>query len=221
MGCLGWVGSFFSAIVLLFLGVSSTSAPPISTGTDIDFERYEGMVADRTEDGGFILGDPGAPITIVAFEDFLCSHCQDFQPTVQEIITEYVATGQARFEFRMLPISTQSMFVFQLVECVAVVEDDPLMFWYAHDVMFDMTTANTFDALDFADTLDISYPDLLACTEEADQYTIDQQLGVDDGVTGTPTIRWRLDGGDLRSDIIPPQPTADQIGDLIALYGDD
>ncbi|MEL7434723.1 MAG: thioredoxin domain-containing protein [Chloroflexota bacterium] len=200
--------------------MSSTSAPPISTGTDIDFERYEGISAERTEDGGFILGDPDAPITIVAFEDFLCPHCQDFQPTIQEFITEYVETGQARFEFRMLLIFPPSVFLFEMVECAAVVEDDPLMFWYAHDVVFSMFTDSAFDDAEFASTLGIPLDDLRECAEDADQYIIDQQLASDNNVIGTPTIRWRLDGGDLRSDIIPPQPTADQIGELIALYGD-
>jgi protein-disulfide isomerase len=37
--------------------------------------RYEGIPFERLEDGGFVLGDPAAPITIVEFADFLCSHC--------------------------------------------------------------------------------------------------------------------------------------------------
>ncbi|MBC7812031.1 MAG: hypothetical protein H7175_12830, partial [Burkholderiales bacterium] len=37
-----------------------------------DVVLYNGMIAERTADGGFILGDPNAPVTIVAFEDFTC-----------------------------------------------------------------------------------------------------------------------------------------------------
>src|SRR5215207_4842489 len=33
---------------------------------------------ERLSDGGFIIGDPDAPITIVEFADWACPHCQDY-----------------------------------------------------------------------------------------------------------------------------------------------
>src|SRR6188474_1184283 len=58
---------------------------------------YENPYADipfsRTEDGAPVLGNPDAPITIIEFADFACPFCQRYEPTMQEFIQEYVATG--------------------------------------------------------------------------------------------------------------------------------
>ncbi|MEO1164411.1 MAG: thioredoxin domain-containing protein [Chloroflexota bacterium] len=210
------VGGIIAAVVVVFIGVLFLARPNV---TSFD---YEGIPADRTEDGAFILGDPSAPITIVAWEDFLCSHCQDYQPELKRFFEEYVETGQARFEFRMLPISNQSQFVFQLVECAAIVQDDPAAFWLAHDTMFAMTTTGTFDGADFAREIGVPYSELLDCTEEANQWQADQaasNVGALAGqITGTPAVGWRLNGGPVRLDIISRRPNTQQIGELITLF---
>lgn len=211
------IGGVIVAAVVVFIGVLLLARPNVTS-----FE-YEGIPADRTEDGAFILGDPNAPITIVAWEDFLCNHCQDYQPELKDFFAEYVATGQARFEFRMLPISTQSQFVFSLVECAAVVQDDPAAFWPAHDTMFAMTTTGTFDGADFASEVGVPYSELLDCAEEANQWQSDQaaanQGNLAGQITGTPAVGWRLNDGPVRLDIINRRPNTEQIGELITLFG--
>lgn len=184
---------------------------------------YTGIHAERTDDGAFILGDPAAPITVVAWEDFLCPHCQNYQSTIKKFFEDYVRTGRARFEFRMLPISQgQSAFTFGLVECVAIIEDDPFAFWPAHDAMFALTTTNgtNYDGGDFADEVGIPYGELLDCVEDADQVDTDLALArsVDDGstISGTPALAWRLNDGPIRTDIINRQPTHEQLASLVA-----
>ncbi|MEO1288032.1 MAG: thioredoxin domain-containing protein [Chloroflexota bacterium] len=185
--------------------------------------NYDGVYAERTEDGAFILGDPDAPITVVAWEDFLCPHCQSYQSTVKKFIQDYVFTGQARFEFRMLPISTQSQFIFGLVECAAEVQDDPLAFWPAHDAMFRLTTTSgaSFDGADFAREIGVPYSELLDCAETADQFQIDQQLASQQNnqITGTPAVAWRDNTGRLRLDVINRQPNNEQLANLVEVFG--
>lgn len=202
------------AIALIIFAAILILANPSTASSGIDYSRIH---AERLDDGGFILGNPEAPVTVVAFEDFLCSHCRDYQPTVKEFIREYVATGQARFEFRMLPISQQSGLLFSLAECTAIVQDDPSTFWHAHDVMFNLS-GTRFEGKDFADEMDMSYGALLNCANDADQYNTDAVLSQNQSqeITGTPTIVWRLNGGQIRFDVINRRPTIEELASLVA-----
>lgn len=179
------------------------------------------ITAERTDDGAFVIGNPDAAVTIVAFEDFLCPHCQSYQSTVKQFMQDYVFTGKARFEFRMLPISQQSGFVFALVECAA--EDDLAAFWAAHDEMFALTSTSgaSFDGSDFAESIDASYSSLLDCAETANQYQADQALAAQYSgqITGTPAVAWRLNDSELRLDVISRGPSADELAALVEVFG--
>ncbi|MDQ7027236.1 MAG: DsbA family protein [Anaerolineae bacterium] len=180
---------------------------------------YSTIPQGRTEDGAFILGDPEAPVTIVAFEDFLCPHCQSYQTELHEILQQYVVTGQARFEFRMLPISETSRISFGLAECSDELE--PNSFWDAHDTLFRIASTTRFNnasSRDFAEQMGLTYSDVLDCLATADQYETDGALANQfDEVTGTPSVGWRLNGGPIRFDIINRRPNPAQVGTLIQL----
>jgi len=48
-----------------------------------------------------ILGDPSAPVEIIEYASFTCSHCARFQATVKpRLVAEQIETGQAKFIFR-------------------------------------------------------------------------------------------------------------------------
>lgn len=181
--------------------------------------NYDGIPTERTEDGAFILGDPDAPVTIVAFEDFLCPHCQSYQPELKRFFADHVATGEARFEFRMLRSTdpTFSGVAFSLAECANEIEEGA--FWPAHDMLFDIASTERFDsdsARTFAERMDMSYSTLLECIEEpGKQWEVDGQLasGIE-RITGTPFIAYRVDGGELRFDL-SPRPTAGQISSFL------
>jgi hypothetical protein len=201
--------------VLVLIGVIAYLV--FGGGSSIDYSKLH---QERTSDGAFILGDPAAAITIVAWEDFLCPHCQDYESTVEEIIQKYVATGQARFEFRMLTAidPTYSALAFQLVECAE--ELRPGSFWDARETMFRLTSTSRFNqssGRSFAEDMGLSYSALLDCTSEATQYQTDVALAqtYGDNVSGTPSVAWRLNGGDVRFDIINRQPDASAIGVLL------
>ena len=147
----------------------------------------------------------------------------DFISAIKRFIEDYVFTGQARFEFRMLPISQQSGFVFSLVECVAEVEDNPNAFWAGHDAMFRLTSTSgaNFEGSDFASAVGVSYGDLLDCADEATQYQTDQALAgqYNDQITGTPAVAWRLNNGPIRLDVINRQPSYEDLAALVEVFG--
>ncbi|MCA9891510.1 MAG: thioredoxin domain-containing protein, partial [Anaerolineae bacterium] len=154
---------------------------------DID---YSEIPQSRTEDGAFVLGNEDAPVTFVLFEDFLCPHCQEYQPAVHDMIAGLVATGQAKMEFRMVQTNQVSYIPFSLAECANIIE--PGSFWDAHDTMFELVSARTFNEntpREFAEQMDIAYGDLLTCQPTATQYQVDGQFVQRfDWFTGTPAV---------------------------------
>lgn len=165
----------------------------------IEHGRYAGLSAFRRADGGFVLGDPAAPLTIVAFEDFLCPHCQVYQDTLHLFVETHIAQGLAQFEYRFFPVVNPDLSVTTsaLAECVAV--QDLGKFWDAHDLLFEFASAGNLDNISdsLANLLGLDAAALENCSSRAVQHLIDTQLAQSTGVTGTPATRARVDGGEL------------------------
>lgn len=187
----------------------------LQSGTSGSSTDYSNIPQERTDDGGFVLGDPDAPITIVAFEDFLCPACQSYQTEVHQFIDEYVATGKARFEYRFLLTQQNSSIAASIAQCAP---EFGVSFWEAHDKLFNMASTRFFDtrsARQFAEDLDINYAELLDCTEDANQHQVDGQLAGQLGVQGTPTVLFRIGDGPIQPLPIGQAPSANALGDFI------
>lgn len=176
------------SILLMFFGLSAYAQE-----SKID---YSEIPQSRTEDGGFVLGSEDAEITLVEFADFLCSHCQDYhENVVSQLITDYVATGLVRLEYRVFPVIDDnfSPLLGQIAECIPQLTD--VSFWEIHDELFnqarDKKIATTV-VQDMADQYEIAVEDLQTCIDSAEQYKVDQLLGSLSGVTGTPAMRVRV-----------------------------
>lgn len=179
------VAAVAAAGIFIFLSQSSATS-----GSDL---TYDDVVQERLEDGAFVIGDPNAPITIVEFADFLCPHCQSYKSTVDRIMEEFVFTGMARFEYRMLPTQSLSPFVNQVAECAALQSD--VGFFPVHDEIFRIASSSRVSdeiGRRIAEEFDLDYAELLSCTQDADQYSTDQRLASQLGIQGTPAVRIRL-----------------------------
>ncbi|NDJ62679.1 MAG: thioredoxin domain-containing protein [Chloroflexi bacterium] len=181
------------AIAVIVVGVAIAMSG--NTGSSVD---YSAIPQSRAADGGFTLGDPNAPVTIIEFADFACPHCQNYHPTMSRFINDYVATGQAAFEYRNFPSTGGALtrFMAQVMECSD--EQQPGAFWVAHDLLYDYATTNRYTedaARDIARELNINYSDLLTCTADANQINVDERLGMSNGVNGTPAVMIRYNGG--------------------------
>ena len=83
-------------------GVRSTATQPILSIVEREIEGLEWLAATAT---GVERGDPNAPITILEFGDFQCPACQQFATFVKpQIDLAYVEAGVARFVFHDFPI---------------------------------------------------------------------------------------------------------------------
>lgn len=60
-----------------------------------------GDVVEKTPEGGFRMGNPKAPITVLEFGSMTCSHCAEFaEQSSAELRDNFVASGRVNFEFR-------------------------------------------------------------------------------------------------------------------------
>ncbi len=188
--------------------LTATSVPPAdatveatSEATELPYENpYADIPFSRTDDGAVVLGNPDAPITIVEFADFACPFCQRYEPTIQEFIQKYVATGRAKYEFRIFPTAggQTTALIGSMASCM---EDQRAgVFWPLHDKLYARAEADEYDGemmKAVADEFDLNYVDVLTCLGQHGrplQAETDTQLGTLLGVTGTPAIRVRYKG---------------------------
>ena len=78
---------------------AATAAPikPIAAPNNGDWSE---MIAE-TPEGGFVMGNPDAPVKLVEYGSMTCPHCAEFQADAEkELIENYVKSGQVSFEFR-------------------------------------------------------------------------------------------------------------------------
>ncbi|MDX2076040.1 MAG: thioredoxin domain-containing protein [bacterium] len=201
------VGGVVAAAVVVFVAIVAFSQTAIAERSGIDFSQLE---TNRTSDGAFVLGDPNAPITVVEFADFLCPHCQDYKDTVNQFIEEFVVTGKARLEFRLIAnLGADSTQYAKLAECAADQSENDSNFWVAHEELFYYATSQRMSGdqagRELAKKLNLNLSRLLECTQEADQYQTDMALARTAGTSGTPAIRIRL-GTFAETQNTTPQP---------------
>lgn len=186
--------------------IRPTSTQPVT----IQHGAYAGLPTFRRADGGFVLGAPNAPLTIVAFEDFLCPHCQTYIETVKRLVDDLVRAGKAQFEFRLYPlVNPQYSTTFaKTAECVAA--QDLRLFWDAHDFLFEFAGSGSLSDVPakLARLLDLDAGLLNACLDRAMQFLVDTELGQSVGVSGTPAIRARANQGELQVIYAGQQPQA-------------
>ncbi|MCS7069949.1 MAG: DsbA family protein, partial [Anaerolinea sp.] len=102
----------------------------------------------RTPDGAFVLGDPDAPITIIEFADWACPHCQNYHGTISALIRDQVTSGQAAFEFRILPTAGQDLTILNGALAVCLEEQVPGAFWSAYVYLYHLARTRQYaDAL--------------------------------------------------------------------------
>lgn len=182
------------------LAALRAACAPDEAAIDEEAIDYSAIPQSRTEDGGFVLGEADAPITIVEFADFMCPHCQTYHATIEQIIRAYVVTGQAKFEYRFYPVvdADLSPLTARMAECADILK--PGSFWQAHDVLYELasTRFNSLMPFTYAARVGLDYDALVTCvSEQANQVSVDVELGQAAGIAGTPSVMIRYGDGDL------------------------
>ena len=177
-----------AVIAILLFGSGSGSG-------DIDVAS---LPQSRAADGGFVLGNPNAPITVIEFADFACPHCQEYHPEITKFLADYVVPGKAKFEYRVFPTAggMLSRTTGQYLECAE--EQQPGAFWKGYNLMFNYAFSGRYTpevGRLLASDLGLNYSEMLSCADTATQVTTDMNFGDQAGVTGTPAILVRYGDG--------------------------
>jgi protein-disulfide isomerase len=191
-------GFFGLGSVSTFATLATTASMSASA---VDLNVYADLPQSRTEDGGFVLGDAEAPITLVVFADWSCPACQAYKPTVDEFIDRYVRTGQAKLESRVIMThgGATTGYASQLAECAE--EQRPGAYWQAYELLYDYGSQgfdvyNESMARPFSEALSLDLSQLLSCVPGAEQVDNDAMLATEAGVNATPGLLFRLNDGD-------------------------
>jgi protein-disulfide isomerase len=59
------------------------------------------QVVSATEAGGYMMGNPNAPVKLIEYGSLTCPHCREFDEAgVGPLVDKYVKSGQVSYEFR-------------------------------------------------------------------------------------------------------------------------
>lgn len=95
------------------------SGAPIETLATPDGGAWTDMVT-RTEEGGFLMGNPDAPVKVIEFASMTCPACAAFSENgATELKEQYVATGQVSLEFRNFLLTGPDAAASVLTRCQA------------------------------------------------------------------------------------------------------
>lgn len=81
-----------------------------------------------------ILGDPNAPVTIVAYSDYTCPYCADAAETIHQVLA--ARKGKVRFMFKNYPRRDQPLARLASEYVTAAFVIEPEKGWAYHDAVF-------------------------------------------------------------------------------------
>ena len=100
-------------------GSATVASPtaPVATVPPPAGKQWTDVVAE-TADGGYVMGNPNAPVKLVEYASFSCPHCKHFAETgVDGLKSKYVATGKVSWEFRSFLIHAMDAPLTLLMRC--------------------------------------------------------------------------------------------------------
>jgi protein-disulfide isomerase len=72
----------------------------------------------KTADGGYVMGNPNAPVKLIEYGSRSCPHCAHFTKEGEPLLkSQYVATGKVSYEFRDFPIHPMDLAAILVGQC--------------------------------------------------------------------------------------------------------
>lgn len=171
---------------------TATATSPIS-GTDQTPTATTEPLVPLDDDP--VLGSLDAPVTMIEYSEYLCPYCRRFvletMPLIEE---EYIETGRVKLVFRDFPVHGEGAVLMAMVaECAA----DQDKFWEMHVLLFErvedwsqseelLTTLKAY-----GEEVGVNEDQFVDCLETGSplpRVQEDYNIGVQDGVRGTPSF---------------------------------
>lgn len=140
-----------------------------------------------------IFGNPAAPVIIVAYSDFDCTFCKDFDATLRQVIAEEGMDGDVAWVFREFPLSEihpNAVSHARAAECAATVAGNDA-FWKFTGALFASQPIDPSTYGTLAAKAGISGDAFATCYATASttldaRIAADRQNAFDVGAEGTP-----------------------------------
>ncbi|MCA1660805.1 MAG: DsbA family protein [Novosphingobium sp.] len=119
-------------------GAPATSASPIAKIAAPAGQAWADKIA-VTPEGGYLMGNPEAPIELVEYGALSCSHCAEFSETgFAKLRDDYINSGRVSFELRHFMLNPLDLSATLLATCGAPESVIPLseQFWAWQAQMF-------------------------------------------------------------------------------------
>lgn len=160
--------------------------------------------------GAKLLGQAGAPLTLVEFVDLQCPFCIEFHnETFPELKRKYIDTGELRFAVLEFPLPSHvyADAAAEMAECAARQGG----YWKVYDAFLSAPLLATSDVIRrMAGKAGLDFDKLASCmnsSETADDISQQVSEGKNLGVVGTPTfLLGRTFSGGVRGDMIEGAP---------------
>lgn len=96
-------------------GVAAPDAPVTNVAAPAGTSWTDTVV--QTADGGFLMGNPNAPVKLMEYASYTCPHCAEFSESATEPLKELVASGRVSWEFRPFVLFPTDPGITLLVRC--------------------------------------------------------------------------------------------------------
>lgn len=130
------LGGIVAAVVILAVLIVLINQPAEAPIPPETATRYEGLVQGKTDEGFPTLGSNDAPVKVVEYSSFDCTHCKDFHENVTSDIVDRVRNGEVQFTY--VPIyGTGSLQNGLGAAKAAICAGEQGLFWQTHDALFN------------------------------------------------------------------------------------
>lgn len=97
-------------------GGNTSSSAPVAEAKAPTGTQWTTTVSE-TADGGFLMGNPNAPLKLVEYGSRTCPHCAKFSADSSGGLPKYVESGKVSYEFRDFPIHAPDLAAIMLGRC--------------------------------------------------------------------------------------------------------
>ncbi|MCS6789291.1 MAG: DsbA family protein [Patescibacteria group bacterium] len=138
-----------------------------------------------------VLGNPNAPVTIIAYSDYECPFCEKFFRETEGLIKkDYIETGKVKMIYRDFPLTSHQYAMPAALAANCAKEQNK--FWEYHNEIFkNQNNLVNFDFIGAAKKLGLNENKFKTCFESKKyenqiQNSIKEAISI--GVNGTPTF---------------------------------
>ena len=189
-------------IVVALVGFYALANLPSEAPLPDTLDRYADIPQSVTSEGFPMLGDPAAPIEVVEYSSFSCTHCEEFHQNSFGELLDRVREGQIRFVY--IPRELGSVPNAEGANRGAMCALEQGKFWEMHDVLFhwhDRFVNGAFQGNRISSGAEALGLDMTAFNSCFNSSRIDNLLGLasEDEISGTPSFR--VNGAEVESSI--------------------